>query len=83
MTTSLTAQTTLKDKVYSGERITSEEALELLQKWPLTELGLAADFLRRKKTDPALVTYIIDRNVNYSNVCNVDCSSGGERPFLL
>lgn len=74
MTTSLTAQETLKDKVYSGERITSEEALELFEKWSLTELGLAADFLRQKRTDPAIVTYIIDRNVNYSNVCNVDCS---------
>lgn len=74
MTTSLLTQNALKEKVYAGERISSQEALELLQNWPLTELGLAADVLRCKRTDPSTVTYIVDRNVNYSNVCYVDCS---------
>ncbi len=74
MTTSLLARKTLQEKVYSGERVSAAEALELLQRWSLPELGLAADYLRRKRTDSTVVTYIIDRNVNYSNVCYVDCS---------
>ncbi len=77
MTTDLLTQKALKDKVYSGQRISSEEALELLQNWSLTDLGLAADHLRRKRTDPSMVTYIVDRNINYSNVCYVDCSFCG------
>jgi len=74
MTTSLQTQLSLKEKVYSGERISSEEGVELLKNWSLTDLGLAADHLRRLRTDPKIVTYIIDRNINYSNVCHVDCS---------
>jgi cyclic dehypoxanthinyl futalosine synthase len=67
-------QDLLRDKVYDGERITPEEGVDLLRDWPLTELAMAADHLRRKRTAPKVVTYIIDRNVNYSNVCHVDCS---------
>lgn len=74
MTTSLQAPASLKEKVYSGERICLEEAVQLLKTWSLAELGLAANHLRQKRTDPSRVTYIIDRNVNYSNVCHVDCS---------
>lgn len=67
-------QKSLKEKIYDGERINFEEGVELLRDGSLIDLGLAADHLRRKRTDPRVVTYIIDRNVNYSNVCHVDCS---------
>jgi cyclic dehypoxanthinyl futalosine synthase len=69
----------LIDRVIGGERITPEEALELYR-LPLEELGALADHRRKLARAEAfggrgneIVTYIIDRNVNYTNVCNVYC----------
>ena len=69
----------LIDRVIEGERITPEEALELYR-LPLEELGTLADHRRKLARAEAfggrgneIVTYIIDRNVNYTNVCNVYC----------
>lgn len=69
----------LVDKVLEGGRITREEAAELYR-FPLEELGALAD-ARRKMAKAAaydgrgndVVTYIVDRNINYTNVCNVYC----------
>lgn len=67
------------EKVLAGERISHAEALELYQ-LPLHELGALADTRRQLAKANAyggrgnqVVTYIIDRNVNYTNVCNVYC----------
>jgi len=67
------------DKVLDGGRITQEEARELYH-LPLNELGALADARRKLAKADALggrgneiVTYIIDRNINYTNVCNVYC----------
>ncbi len=73
------ADSTLSDRILAGERITSEEALELYR-WPLEELGALAN-VRRDLAKRAsygnrgneIVTYIVDRNINYTNVCNVYC----------
>ncbi len=69
----------LQDKVLAGERISPTEALELYR-LPLQELGALADARRgltkRESYDGRgadIVTYIIDRNINYTNVCNVYC----------
>src|SRR5438876_2460112 len=69
----------LTEKVLAGERISSDDALELYQ-LPLEELGALADERRRQAKGNAyngrgneIVTYIVDRNVNYTNVCNVYC----------
>jgi cyclic dehypoxanthinyl futalosine synthase len=69
----------LADKVLDGERITAAEALELYS-LPLNELGALADERRRQVKAAAyggrgneIVTYIIDRNINYTNVCDVYC----------
>jgi len=73
------AAESLTDRVLGGERITPEEALTLYRQ-PLLELGMLAD--RRRQLTKAraydgrgndIVTYIIDRNINYTNVCNVYC----------
>jgi len=64
----------IQDKVLGGERITSEEALRLYRGLTLPELGALADAVRRRKHPHRLVTYIIDRNINYTNVCNVYCT---------
>jgi len=69
----------LLQKVWNGQRINPAEALRLYH-LPLEELGALAD--RRRQLAKAndfngrgndIVTYLIDRNVNYTNVCNVYC----------
>ena len=73
------ASETLIDRVIDGERITPAEALELYR-LPLEELGALADHRRKLALAEAyggagneVVTYIIDRNINYTNICNVYC----------
>lgn len=61
------------DKVLAGERIDAEEALELYR-LPLPELGALADAVRQRLHPERIVTYIIDRNINYTNVCDVYCT---------
>ena len=61
------------DKALAGERISDAEALELLVSKDLVAVGKAADQLRARRTDPDRITFIIDRNVNYTNVCVTDC----------
>ena len=69
----------LSGKVLAGERISRDEALELYR-WPLEELGVLAtarrDLAKGKSYEGRgcnIVTYIVDRNINYTNVCNVYC----------
>jgi len=69
----------LLQKVWAGQRIDQAEALRLYR-LPLEELGALADRRRQLAKAAAydgrgneIVTYIIDRNVNYTNVCNVYC----------
>ncbi|MFL6589224.1 MAG: cyclic dehypoxanthinyl futalosine synthase [Chthoniobacterales bacterium] len=73
------ADKTLTDKVLAGERISPQEALELYR-LPLSDLGQLAtarrDLAKAASYDNRgreIVTYIIDRNINYTNVCNVYC----------
>jgi cyclic dehypoxanthinyl futalosine synthase len=61
------------DKALDGERITDDEALILLRSRDLVAVGRAADELRNRKIDKRRVTFIVDRNVNYTNVCYTDC----------
>jgi cyclic dehypoxanthinyl futalosine synthase len=60
-------------KALDGERITDGDALTLLRSRDLVAVGRAADELRNRKIDRRRVTFIIDRNVNYTNVCYTDC----------
>ena len=69
----------LAEKVLAGERISPDEALELYR-FRLEELGALAnarrDLAKEKSYDGRgreIVTYIVDRNINYTNVCNVYC----------
>jgi cyclic dehypoxanthinyl futalosine synthase len=61
------------ERALSGERISDTDAVTLLRSRDLVSVGRAADKLRARKTDPGRVTFIIDRNVNYTNVCYTDC----------
>ncbi|GAA1736616.1 cyclic dehypoxanthinyl futalosine synthase [Luedemannella helvata] len=56
-----------------GGRITPDEALLLYTQAPLHALGEAADTVRRRWHPEGIVTYIIDRNINYTNVCVTAC----------
>nr|WP_026206451.1 cyclic dehypoxanthinyl futalosine synthase [Actinoplanes globisporus] len=56
-----------------GGRITPEEALLLYTDAPFHALGEAADAVRRRRYPDGIVTYLIDRNINYTNVCVTAC----------
>ena len=67
-------------KVLAGERITGPEALEIYRHAGSADLAALADARRQQAKARAyggrgneIVTYIIDRNINYTNVCNVYC----------
>ncbi|MEM5769813.1 MAG: radical SAM protein, partial [Bacillota bacterium] len=60
-------------RVLEGGRLSDEGALEILQHADLTVLGQAADEIRRRKHPRSLVTFIIDRNINYTNICVSKC----------
>ena len=62
------------DKALAGERLTSDDATTLLESRDFVRIGLAADEIRQRKNPSDVVTYIIDRNINYTNVCNVVCT---------
>lgn len=66
----------LLTKAASGERLSPQEAVKLYD-LPLFDLAAAAHAVRQQRTDPGAVTYLIDRNINYSNVCNVGCAFCG------
>jgi cyclic dehypoxanthinyl futalosine synthase len=73
------SQNHLLERVWAGERINAEEASQLYH-LPLEELGALADHRRNlaraslhEGKGNEIVTYIVDRNVNYTNVCNVYC----------
>jgi len=65
--------TEIERKIQAGERLTPEEGVYLLSEAPLLEMGSLAHEVRARRTDPAIVTYVIDTNPNYTNVCTVDC----------
>ncbi|RTH21155.1 dehypoxanthine futalosine cyclase [Thermus scotoductus] len=61
------------EKAVAGERLSEAEVMALFD-LPLPELAAAAHEVRLQKTDPEVVTFLIDRNINYTNVCTVACA---------
>jgi cyclic dehypoxanthinyl futalosine synthase len=64
----------IADTVRAGGRVNRAEALELYLDAPTSLLGALADAIRARKHPERVVTYIIDRNVNYTNVCVARCN---------
>ena len=64
----------LQERIEGGGRVSADEALFLYRSAPTWWLGRMADLIRRRKHPEGLVTYIIDRNVNYTNVCVARCN---------
>ena len=65
---------TIADKVRRGGRVDRDEALELYLHAPTALLGELADGVRARKHPDRIVTYIVDRNVNYTNICVARCN---------
>jgi cyclic dehypoxanthinyl futalosine synthase len=61
------------DRALDGERITDADALMLLESRDLVAVGRAANELRNRRVDPTRITFIVDRNLNYTNICYTDC----------
>lgn len=56
------------------ERLTDEEAISLLKYGDILDLGQRADAVRQQMHPGKIVTYIIDRNINYTNICVNGCN---------
>lgn len=71
----------LLEKAASGERLFFEECLQLYRDAELLELGMAANAVRQVRVPGRIVTYLVDRNINYTNVCLTNCQfCGFSRP---
>ncbi|HEX9995892.1 MAG TPA: cyclic dehypoxanthinyl futalosine synthase [Abditibacterium sp.] len=63
----------IAEKVFAGERLSFDDGVRLYHHPNLNELGMLADFARQRAVPGRDVTYIRGRNINYSNVCWVQC----------
>ncbi|KMP12255.1 hypothetical protein UZ36_01465 [Candidatus Nitromaritima sp. SCGC AAA799-C22] len=61
-------------KALDGERVSPEEAVGLFAASDVLLLGNVASRIARKKIKERVVTYIVDRNINYTNICVTDCA---------
>ena len=73
MSTTKSVQSIL-DSVLAGERLAADACALLLESHDIARIGVTADEIRARRHKDNIVTYIIDRNVNYTNVCNVVCT---------
>jgi len=78
------------DKADAGERLTDDDALALFRSHDVAALGEAAHAVRLRLHPEPIVTYNVDRNINYSNACVATCTfcafydkPGGERVYVL
>jgi cyclic dehypoxanthinyl futalosine synthase len=64
----------LTEKVHTGTRLSRDQALAMWRLFEYTELATLAQNVRFRQNPEPVVTYLVDRNINYTNVCNSDCS---------
>lgn len=67
----------LLEKAAAGERLYFEEGLTMYREASLLELGKAASAARQMRVPGNIVTYLVDRNINYTNVCITNCQFCG------
>jgi cyclic dehypoxanthinyl futalosine synthase len=60
-------------RALDGERLSDDDAIALLRSRDLVSVGRVANEVRNRKNDPSRITFIVDRNLNYTNVCVTDC----------
>jgi len=63
----------IQEKVLSDERLSEDESLRLYVKGDFYELGFLADAVRKRLHPNPIVTYVIDRNINYTDICISAC----------
>ncbi|MEZ4601330.1 MAG: cyclic dehypoxanthinyl futalosine synthase [Syntrophotaleaceae bacterium] len=80
----------IAEKISGGKRLEREEALWLLEEGDLLAVGRLADNVRRRLHPQGRVTFVVDRNVNYTNICLSGCrfcafyrSPGSTEGYLL
>src|SRR5262249_10949785 len=61
------------EKARDGERLSDDDAIALLRSRDLVAVGRVANEIRNRMADPRKVTFIVDRNLNYTNDCVTDC----------
>ncbi len=73
----VTVKTTVDEaleKALAGERISDDDAAALMRSRELVRIGRVADVIRNRKNPADVVTFVVDRNLNYSNICYTDCN---------
>lgn len=82
--------TAIQHKLNTGQTLDRDQALWLLTQADLLEIGQIADGIRRQKHPDNRVSFVVDRNVNYSNVCQSKCKfcafytdADSEKAYLL
>src|SRR5947207_8833824 len=80
----------IAERFYSGKRLSFEDGLDLYRHANLLELSQMAHWMRVRLHPEQAVTYIVSRNINYTNVCWVRCSfcafyrpPGSEEGYVL
>ncbi len=80
----------ISDRFYGGRRLSLQDGLDLYHHASLLELSQMADWTRQRKHPEQTVTYIVGRNINYTNVCWVRCGfcafyrpPGSEEGYVL
>jgi cyclic dehypoxanthinyl futalosine synthase len=63
----------LLKRAENGQRLTRDQALDLYARADLHQLAAAAQAVRRRMHPQPVVTYVVDRNINYSNICVCGC----------
>ena len=58
----------------ASDRVTKKEALAMLKSAELLDLGMTADSMRKKLHPEGIVSFVVDRNINYTNVCINKCT---------
>ena len=61
-------------KIDNNERLSIEDGLALYEIKDLSILSILADKKRQQKKNDRIVSYILDRNINYTNICVADCT---------
>ncbi len=61
------------ERILKGSRLSAEDALFMYEKAPMFFLAQLAHRIRMAKTNPNVVTYAVDRNINYTNICVCKC----------
>ncbi len=63
----------LLERAIAGDRLSLEDGMRLYEQADSEELRAAADAIRQRRHPEGVVTYLVDRNINYTNVCIIDC----------